>query len=95
MFENKVLVLDLSPGKWYSISMNEELIPRVGDLVKMKMDGDYGLVGGVHKIRTLEARDLALRRDSVAPRGAQVYDITWPDVRSVQYLSEIRVISRS
>ena len=89
------MVLDLSPDRWYSISMNEELIPRVGDLVKMKMDGDYGLVGVVHKIRTLEARDLALRRDSVAPRGAQVYDITWPDVRSVQYLSEIRVISRS
>jgi hypothetical protein len=76
--------------------MNEiELIPRVGDLVKMKMDGDYGLVGVVHKIRTLEARDLAARRDSEPPRGAQVYDITWPDVRSVQYLSEIRVISRS
>ena len=73
--------------------MNEELIPRVGDLVKMKMDGDYGLVGVVHKIRTLEARDLASR--GFAPRGAQVYDITWPDVRSVQYLSEIRVISRS
>ena len=78
--------------------MNEELIPRVGDLVKMKIDLDRGnraAVGVVHKIRTLEARDLALRRDSVAPRGAQVYDITWPDVRSVQYLSEIRVISRS
>ena len=84
------MVLDLSPDKWYSISMNEtELIPRVGDLVKMKNDGDYGLVGVVHKIR------------SVAPQYAnhenrgEVYDITWPDVRSVQYLSEIRVISRS
>jgi hypothetical protein len=66
--------------------MNEELIPRVGDLVKMKMDGDYGLVGVVHKIRST-APGLA--------NCAQVYDITWPDVRSVQYLSEIRVISRS
>ena len=77
--------------------MNEELIPRVGDLVKMKIDLDRAgaLVGVVHKIRTLEARDLAARRDSEPPRGAQVYDITWPDVRSVQYLSEIRVISRS
>ena len=83
------MVLDLSPGKWYSISMNEELIPRPGDLVKMKCDGEYGLVGVVHKVR------------SVAPQYAndenrgEVYDITWPDVRSVQYLSEIRVISRS
>ena len=88
MFENKVLVLDLSPGKWYSISMNEELIPRVGDLVKMKMDGDYGLVGVVHKVRALGSGDYALP-------PTEVYDITWPDVRSVQYLSEIRVISRS
>jgi len=69
--------------------MNEELIPRVGDLVKMKMDGDYGLVGVVHKIRTLRLSPSAPRR------GTEVYDITWPDVRSVQYLSEIRVISRS
>ena len=80
-------MLDLSPGKWYSISMNEELIPRPGDLVKMKCDGEYGLVGVVHKVR------------SVAPLNMSaislVYDITWPDVRSVQYLSEIRVISRS
>jgi hypothetical protein len=71
--------------------MNEiELIPRLGDLVKMKMDGDYGLVGVVHKIRTLPEMDL-----DAARRGCEVYDITWPDVRSVQYLSEIRVISRS
>ena len=70
--------------------MNEiELTPRVGDLVKMKNDGDYGLVGVVHKIRTL----LAIHADP--RRGCEVYDITWPDVRSVQYLSEIRVISRS
>ena len=68
--------------------MNEKLIPRVGDLVKMKNDGDYGLVGVVHKIRTL-------RMTTTARRGDEVYDITWPDVRSVQYLSEIRVISRS
>ena len=71
--------------------MNEtELIPRLGDLVKMKNDGDYGLVGVVHKIRTLPEMDLDAPR-----RGTEVYDITWPDVRSVQYLSEIRVISRS
>lgn len=85
------MVLDLSPDKWYSISMNEtELIPRVGDLVKMKMDGDYGLVGVVHKIRPL---NVGYGHDQIDERF--VYDITWPDVRSVQYLSEIRVISRS
>ena len=82
-------MLDLSPGKWYSIHMNEKLIPRVGDLVKMECDGEYGLVGVVHAVR------------KVAPQYANdhtqggIYDITWPDVRSVQYLSEIRVISRS
>ena len=81
-------MLDLSPGKWYSISMNEELIPRPGDLVKMKCDGEYGLVGVVHKVRSVASRY------SMGDR-AEVYDITWPDVRSVQYLSEIRVISRS
>jgi|TARA_R110002060_G_scaffold3368_1_gene5333 hypothetical protein len=71
--------------------MNEtELTPRVGDLVKMECDGEYGLVGVVHKVRALPELDLD------APRwGSEVYDITWPDVRSVQYLSEIRVISRS
>ena len=84
------MVLDLSPGKWYSISMNEELIPRVGDLVKMKVDGDYGLVGVVHKVRTMIDPKLPDRL-----RGNGVYEITWPDVRSIQYLSEIRVISRS
>ena len=68
--------------------MNEELIPRVGDLVKMKMDGEYGLVGVVHKVRSMRGRH-------TVPDGTEVYDITWPDVRSVQYLSEIRVISRS
>jgi hypothetical protein len=69
--------------------MNEiELIPRVGDLVKMKNDGDYGLVGVVHKVRSMPGRH-------TVPAGTEVYDITWPDVRSVQYLSEIRVISRS
>ena len=69
--------------------MNEtELIPRVGDLVKMKMDGDYGLVGVVHKVRPIASKHALGDR-------SEVYDITWPDVRSVQYLSEIRVISRS
>ena len=85
------MVLDLSPHRWYSISMNEELIPRVGDLVKMKMDGDYGLVGVVHKVRSIGH---AARLVDPSRKG-DVYDITWPDVRSVQYLSEIRVISRS
>ena len=70
--------------------MNEtELIPRLGDLVKMKNDGDYGLVGVVHKIRPLNVGYGHFQN------GTEVYDITWPDVRSVQYLSEIRVISRS
>ena len=69
--------------------MNEtELIPRLGDLVKMKNDGDYGLVGVVHKVRPVASRYALGDR-------SKVYDITWPDVRSVQYLSEIRVISRS
>ncbi len=69
--------------------MNDDLPPRVGDLVKMKIDGDRGQVGVVHAVR------------KVAPWYATdntqrgIYDITWPDVRSVQYLSEIRVISRS
>ena len=86
------MVLDLSPHRWYSISMNEtELTPRVGDLVKMKMDGDYGLVGVVHKVRSIGHA----ARLSDPSREGDVYDITWPDVRSVQYLSEIRVISRS
>ena len=71
--------------------MNEELIPRIGDLVKMKIDLDRGnraAVGVVHKVRALGSGDYALP-------PTEVYDITWPDVRSVQYLSEIRVISRS
>ena len=77
--------------------MNEELIPRVGDLVKMKIDLDRGnraVVGVVHKVRALGSDDDDLYPD-VVPEGTEVYDITWPDVRSVQYLSEIRVISRS
>jgi hypothetical protein len=67
--------------------MNERL-PRVGDLVKMKCDGEYGLVGVVHKVRSLTGHDQLGRE-----RG-EVYDITWPDVRSVQYLSEIVVVAR-
>ena len=70
--------------------MNEKLIPRVGDLVKMECDGEYGLVGVVHAVRKLGPS----RHSSIKASG-EVYDITWPDVRSVQYLSEIRVISRS
>ena len=69
--------------------MSEELIPRVGDLVKMKCDGEYGLVGVVHKVRTLNDPKLPDRL-----RGSGVYEITWPDVRSVQYLSEIVVVAR-
>jgi len=84
--------------------MNEELIPRVGDLVKMKIDGDRGQVGVVHKIRELDPVHSNLydglsyttaAQHVDTPRGSRCYDITWPDVRSVQYLSEIRVISRS
>jgi hypothetical protein len=56
----------------------------------MECDGEYGLVGVVHKIRPLNVG----LYEHVQNRG-EVYDITWPDVRSVQYLSEIRVISRS
>ena len=90
------MVLDLSPHRWYSISMNEtELTPRVGDLVKMKIDGDYGLVGVVHKVRPVASRYALGAAGDFEKNRSEVYDITWPDVRSVQYLSEIRVISRS
>ena len=85
------MVLDLSPSKWYSIHMNEKLIPRVGDLVKMKIDieldrGVAGVIHGVRKVAPHYANDHA---------DGLLFDITWPDVRSVQYLSEIRVVSRS
>ena len=70
--------------------MNEtELTPRVGDLVKMKIDGDYGLVGVVNAVRKVAPQYANDHADGL------LFDITWPDVRSVQYLSEIRVISRS
>ena len=76
--------------------MNEKLIPRVGDLVKMECDGEYGLVGVVHKVRPIIASRYALgAAGDFEKNRSEVYDITWPDVRSVQYLSEIRVISRS
>ena len=71
--------------------MNEDRLPKLGDLVKMKIDEDRGVAGIIHKVRALGAPDW-----SSLPEGTEVYDITWPDgVRSVQYISEIRVISRS
>jgi hypothetical protein len=67
--------------------MVDDRLPKLGDLVKMKIDEDRGVAGVIYKVR------------STAPglvNCAQVYDITWPDgIRSVQYQSEIRVISRS
>ena len=68
--------------------MIDDSPPRLGDLVKMKCDGEYGLVGVVHKVRTLNDPKLPDRL-----RGSGVYEITWPDVRSVQYLSEIVVVA--
>jgi hypothetical protein len=68
--------------------MNEDRLPKLGDLVKMKIDEDRGVAGVIHKVRAT--------RGGLAPDGTEVYDITWPDgVQSIQYSSEIRVISRS
>ena len=71
--------------------MIDDSPPRVGDLVKMKIDIERGggEVGIVYKIRPLNAPSAG-----TTPRGGVVYDITWSDVRSVQYLSEISVIAR-
>ena len=69
--------------------MVNDRLPKLGDLVKMKIDEDRGVAGIIHKVR-------ALREGHLAPAGTEVYDIIWPDgVQSVQYKSEIRVISRS
>ena len=71
--------------------MVDDSPPRLGDLVKMKIDEDRGLAGVIHAVRKLGPS----RHSSIKASG-EVYDITWPDgVQSVQYLSEIRVISRS
>jgi hypothetical protein len=57
----------------------------------MKIDEDRGVAGIIHKVRALDAPDW-----SSLPEGTEVYDIIWPDgIQSVQYKSEIRVISRS
>ena len=72
--------------------MVDDSPPRLGDLVKMKIDEDRGLAGVIHKVRIIQRAELYNRHGDGHP---EVYDITWPDVRSVQYLSEIRVISRS
>ena len=72
--------------------MIDDSPPRVGDLVKMKIDIERGSgqVGVVHKVRTLSDPDLPDRL-----RGNGVYEITWSDVRSIQYLSEIVVVARN
>ncbi len=71
--------------------MVDDSPPRLGDLVKMKIDEDRGLAGIIHKVRLATTNPL-----SASLRGVEVYDITWPDgIQSVQYKSEIRVISRS
>ena len=71
--------------------MNEDRLPKLGDLVKMKIDEDRGVAGIIHKVRAIDAPDW-----SSLPEGTEVYDIIWPDgIQSVQYQSEIRVISRS
>ena len=65
--------------------------PRLGDLVKMKIDEDRGVAGIIHKVRTLNDPKLPERL-----RGNGIYEITWPDgIQSIQFKSEIRVISRS
>mgnify|MGYP005817567353 CR=1 FL=1 len=72
--------------------MIDDSPPRVGDLVKMKIDIERGggQVGVVHKVRTLSDPDLPDRL-----QGNGVYEITWSDVRSIQYLSEIVVVARN
>jgi len=56
----------------------------------MKIDEDRGVAGIIHKVRALGATLSSL------PESTEVYDIIWPDgIQSVQYQSEIRVISRS
>ena len=70
--------------------MVNDRLPKLGDLVKMKIDEDRGLAGVIHKVRPLNVGYGHVQN------GSFVYDITWPDgVQSVQYKSEIRVISRS
>ena len=69
--------------------MVNDRLPKLGDLVKMKIDEDRGVAGIIHKVR-------ALTDNLIAIPGSEVYHITWPDdVQSIQYKSEIRVISRS
>ena len=71
--------------------MVDDSPPRLGDLVKMKIDEDRGLAGVIHKVRRVDVN--LYQQPSME---AHVYDITWPDgIQSVQYKSEIRVISRS
>ena len=85
--------LDFTPESRHNIHMVDDSPPRLGDLVKMKIDEDRGLAGVIHKVRTIQRAELYNRHGDGHP---EVYDITWPDgVQSVQYKSEIRVISRS
>ena len=71
--------------------MVNDRLPKLGDLVKMKIDEDRGVAGVIHKVRTMNDPKLPERL-----QGNAIYEITWPDgIQSVQYLSEIRVISRS
>jgi hypothetical protein len=89
LFDNKVLPLDFAPRLRHNIHMVDDSPPRLGDLVKMKIDEDRGVAGVIHKVR-------ALTDNLVAIPGGDVYHITWPDgIQSIQYKSEIRVISRS
>ena len=71
--------------------MVDDRLPKLGDLVKMKLDEERGVAGIIHKVRTLNDPKLPERL-----RGNGIYEITWPDgIQSIQYKSEIRVISRS
>ena len=75
--------------------MNEDRLPKLGDLVKMKIDEDRGVAGIIHKVRSLKV-DPGVRWGVQPHHEGEVYDIIWPDgIQSVQYQSEIRVISRS
>ena len=80
--------------------MVDDSPPRLGDLVKMKIDEDRGLAGVIHKVRIIQRAELLQLGAELYNRHGdghpEVYDITWPDgIQSVQYKSEIRVISRS
>ena len=47
--------------------MVDDSPPRLGDLVKMKIDEDRGLAGVIHKVRTLNDPKQAFTSQPIAP----------------------------